>query len=125
MLRHESKCANLHGHNYVAEFYAEADALDSVGRVIDFSVLKEKLGGWIDKNWDHTFIVFREDADVISLLGQGRWNKPPYALPCNPTAENMARFLLDEICPTELRGTGVKVTKIRLYETENCWVDVE
>jgi hypothetical protein len=41
VFQHESKCRNLHGHNYVAVLHARADAgLDALGRVIDFSVLK-------------------------------------------------------------------------------------
>src|SRR5262249_14498003 len=38
--QHEGKCANLHGHRYTAEITAQAEALDKIGRVIDFSVLK-------------------------------------------------------------------------------------
>ena len=40
---HESKCAHLHGHNYKFEFHCTAGSLDNVGRVIDFSDIKEKL----------------------------------------------------------------------------------
>jgi len=43
--QHESKCAHIHGHNYVVEFHATAEHLDSVGRVIDFSVFRDRLGG--------------------------------------------------------------------------------
>ena len=39
VMGHEGKCRNLHGHNYVVFVTAQADELDSVGRVIDFSVL--------------------------------------------------------------------------------------
>ena len=49
VLGHENKCANAHGHNYVAYISARSNDLDKVGRVIDFSVLKEKIGGWIDE----------------------------------------------------------------------------
>ena len=41
---HESKCANLHGHSYKVERGLRSGA-GRVGRVIDFSVLKEKIGG--------------------------------------------------------------------------------
>ena len=49
---HESKCRNAHGHQYIVFIYATAENLDKLGRVIDFSVLKEKFHGWIDDNWD-------------------------------------------------------------------------
>jgi 6-pyruvoyltetrahydropterin/6-carboxytetrahydropterin synthase len=124
VLKHESKCANLHGHNYIAWFYAEADRLDSVGRVIDFSVLKDKIGTWIDEKWDHTTLLFREDRELIKVSHAFEANKPVYLCPFNPTAENMAEYLLKVVCPTVLSGTGVQVTKVELYETENCKVEV-
>ena len=60
--RHESKCAAFHGHRYAAELTCLAP-LDDRGRVIDFGVVKERVGGWIDENWDHTAILQRDDPD--------------------------------------------------------------
>ena len=40
---HEGKCKNLHGHNYRFHFSIEANTLDNVGRVIDFSIIKQVL----------------------------------------------------------------------------------
>jgi 6-pyruvoyltetrahydropterin/6-carboxytetrahydropterin synthase len=123
-MNHESKCRNLHGHNYVAFFYAEADCLDSIGRIIDFSVLKEKLGGWIDRNWDHTMIVYQDDQEIRNALSMVTFNKPPFISDFNPTAENMALYLLNVVSPVELMGTGVRITKVVLFETENCSAEV-
>lgn len=127
VLNHESKCANLHGHNYVAWFYAEADSglLDNLGRVIDFSILKAKIGEWIDTNWDHTTLLYSLDFKLLAVKSEMQVNKPVFVCPFNPTAENMAEFLLNIICPSLLNGTGVVVTKVELYETENCKVEVE
>lgn len=124
VLNHESKCANLHGHNYVAWFNAEADSLDNIGRVIDFSVLKEKIGGWIDQHWDHTTIIFQEDTELIGIKNKLEANKSIWISPFNPTAENMAEYLLKVVCPDVLKNTGVRVTEITLYETENCYAKV-
>ena len=128
VLNHESKCANAHGHNYVAWFYAEADAgnlaLDSIGRVIEFSVLKEKIGGWIDQYWDHTFLINFEDNELFDIKEVLSKNKPAFICGFNPTAEEMAKYLLEEVCPMVLHGTGVSVKKVELYETENCKVEV-
>jgi len=108
----------------VAFFHAEADSLDNIGRVIDFSVLKEKMGGWIDKYWDHNFIIFKEDHDTIYALDHCVQPKETFKLPINPTAENMADYLLHEIAPKEMIGTGVRITKVVLWETENCYAEV-
>lgn len=124
VLNHESKCANAHGHNYVAWFYAEASTLDGVGRVIDFSVLKEKIGEWIDKFWDHTFIIYEKDFELIQISEHLQKNKNVFISKFNPTAENMAHYLLNVVCPMVLNGTMVTVTKVELYETENCKAEV-
>jgi 6-pyruvoyltetrahydropterin/6-carboxytetrahydropterin synthase len=120
VMNHESKCATLHGHRYVVEITAEAQALDKIGRVIDFSVLKQKIGSWLDKNWDHTCIVYSKDTRTLKALKSMPRAKNPWVAPWNPTAENMAEHLLHVVCPAELKRTGVEVTKIKVWETPNC-----
>lgn len=123
VMNHESKCANMHGHNYVAYFEATTNNLDELGRVIDFSVLKEKIGSWIDANWDHAFIYYKDDSVVHDVLMQVQsclGAHKDYELPLNPTAENLAMYLYHEICPMLLEGTGVRIKKVTLEETENC-----
>lgn len=128
LMNHEGKCANLHGHNYVAFFTAECEALDGVGRVIDFSVLKERLGGWIEENWDHGFIAHQADQachDMWLAFNKHNGDETKYfGLPRNPTAENMADFLLRHVAPQVMKGTGVTVTRVVLWETENCLAEV-
>lgn len=135
--KHESKCANMHGHNYVAFFHAEHE-LDEIGRVIDFSVLKAKIGGWIDQEWDHGFVYFKDDKELFKVFANVKdmedenkpgltgvlWHHKHFMLPTNPTAENMAEYLLMTVCPLVLRHTGVIVTKVVLWETENCFAEV-
>lgn len=125
---HESKCRNMHGHNYVLHFSARAKKpeeaeLDSLGRVIDFSVMKQLLGDWIDENWDHGFIHYVEDSEVRYALARIPTQKV-YALPANPTAENMAAYLLHRVCPKLFKDTNIEIIKIVLHETENCSVEV-
>jgi 6-pyruvoyltetrahydropterin/6-carboxytetrahydropterin synthase len=124
--QHESKCRNLHGHNYVVFFHAVADGggLDRLGRVIDFGVLKERLGAWIEQNWDHGFELCRADREASAAVS-GVAGQTVSLLPTNPTAENMALHLLDEVCPRALADTAVRVHKVVLWETENCFVEVE
>jgi len=125
LVNHESKCSNLHGHQYLAFITAVAPSLDGIGRIIDFSVIKDKVGGWIDKHWDHTTILFEEDTQTIEALSTLTWNKPLFIFPYNPTAENMAKYLLEVVCPKVLEGTGVTVSKVQLWETENCYAEAE
>jgi len=123
---HEGKCKQLHGHQYDVRITAVSnqDQLDSLGRVIDFSVIKEKVGKWIDDNFDHGFILWSEDGDAIKAIANVPDSKY-FLLPSNPTAENIAWYLLHEVCPSLLADyAGIKITKITLWETENCYAEV-
>lgn len=123
IVNHESKCANFHGHRYEAHFYAESDGLDSLGRVVDFSILKLKIGAWIDKFLDHTMMIYEKDP-LLKTIKSCQTQKDFFITPFNPTAENIASFLFNEICPNLLKGKGIAIKKIRLYETPNCYVEV-
>jgi len=124
VMDHESKCATLHGHNGIIWVHAVAkDGLDQLGRVIDFSVLKQKIGSWVDENWDHTMILNKSDKQTIELVNQAPSFKDIYILPTNPTAENLASYLLYEICPMLLKDELVMIYKIVFHETENCYCE--
>lgn len=123
VLEHESKCRNLHGHRYAVEAGFAADKLDRLGRIVDFGVVREKLGRWIDDNWDHTTILFDRDKELGNSISEITGQKIFY-LPSNPTAENMAAYLLEKICPELFSGLGISCVNIRLYETPNCSVTV-
>ena len=117
---HESKCAHLHGHNYRIHFKVsmiEGDT-DSIGRVKDFSVIKEKLCMWLESNWDHKFLIWARDPWADPLFQLDR--KGIVEVPFNPTAENMAHYLLVEIGPKQLTGTGVSLASVKVEETRKC-----
>ncbi|HEY9793260.1 MAG TPA: 6-carboxytetrahydropterin synthase [Candidatus Obscuribacterales bacterium] len=122
---HETKCKHIHGHNFQVFFHARsAQGLDALGRVIDFGVLKERLGTWIDENWDHGVILWSKDHEAIEALSKLPEQKM-YLLSENPTAENLAAVLLTDIAPKLLADSGVVVEKVVLWETENCFAEVE
>ncbi|MBU6453321.1 MAG: 6-pyruvoyl tetrahydropterin synthase family protein [Cyanobacteria bacterium REEB67] len=131
--KHESKCAHLHGHNYVVFLHAQMAAslresrgglgLDELGRVIDFAVLKDRFAPWIENNWDHGFILWEQDAEAIAALSHMSDQKL-FLLDANPTAENMALHLLNVVAPVVLAGSAVELTRVVLWETENCIVEV-
>jgi len=118
---HEGKCAQLHGHGYVAHFTCEAAALDSIGRVIDFSVIKSRLCQWLEDNWDHALLLWERDPLLGTLQSL---DSRVVALPFNPTAENMAAYLVEVVGPVQLAGTGVELVSVRLNETGKCHASV-
>lgn len=122
LYRHGGKCEFFHGHNYVADFYVTGDDVDSVGRVIDFADLKQLFKGWLDENWDHGFLLAHDDENGIHAIKQVVPSKYRI-LPYNPTAENMARYLLDEVGPELLGGTNVQLTKVVIWETDDSFAE--
>lgn len=127
---HENKCRHLHGHNYRIHFVCEAAALDTVGRVIDFGVIKEKLCMWVENHWDHKFLAWENDPVMnaaCDALGDAHRNDSNLMfaesivfVPFNPTAENMAQHLVEVIGPQQLAGTGVTLVSVRIEETAKC-----
>lgn len=127
---HENKCRFLHGHNYRIHFTCEAEpdlgGLDSVGRVIDFSVIKTLLCDWLELNWDHKTLLWSEDPLLEALQkitrgGPARAAKGSFvSVIFNPTAENMADHLLRVIAPSMLVNTGVRVVSVCIEETRKC-----
>ncbi len=114
---HEGACALLHGHNYRVHFVVQAPEVDKVGRVLDFSVIKTRLCGWLEDNWDHRMLLFEEDPWIERLESI---NIPGIVvLPFNPTAENMAAYLLNVI-GCYIVDTGAKLVKVRVEETRKC-----
>lgn len=141
--RHESKCQNVHGHEYKFEVYArtiigpaKATQLDSLGRIIDFGVIKEVIGTWLDDNWDHGMILMESDP-IARLWRKGSTHRDDdggalddhkvYFLPDNPTAENLAIYLLAKSNELLRANTPkddpvtVEVFKVVCHETYNCF----
>ena len=134
---HENKCGHLHGHEYFCRFYARRpENLDHLGRVIDFSVIKEVVGGWIDRYLDHGMILWEKDPlalwfrnkeiDEIDtpttedvLIKSPLYGQKYFLLPNNPTAENLAAYL-KEIANGLLKDYGIEIYKVKCRETSNC-----
>lgn len=114
---HEGKCAHLHGHNYRVHFTVEGH-LDAVGRVLDFSAIKDKLCMWLEANWDHKMLIGEEDPMRRVLAGADP--EGVVVVSFNPTAENMANYLLTQIAPMQLEGTGVTLIHVSIEETRKC-----
>lgn len=120
--------------------FALEGSLDDVGRVIDFSVVKTTLCQWLEDNWDHKFLHWENDSVINSLIVVAstefaRENNlvtdedyDPFidslvALPFNPTAENLAAYMVDVIGPQLLDEYGVELVECTIEETSKCHVN--
>lgn len=117
VFQHESKCAHLHGHNYRVHFTCEAEKLDSIGRVIDFSDIKSRLCMWLEDEWDHKTLIWENDPWAKVLPGI---DPTIVIVPFNPTAENIAQYLVEVVGPQQLQGTGIKLVHCDVEETRKC-----
>jgi 6-pyruvoyltetrahydropterin/6-carboxytetrahydropterin synthase len=126
---HRSQCRNLHGHRYVIEITLEGEVIDSPGEsdngmVMDFSDIKSIAKKYVVDPWDHAFLVYEHDTPVVNFLSEIDGHKT-VIVDKVPTAENLAQLAFNLMDPQFIDhyGTSLKLTRVRLYETPNCWVD--
>ena len=76
---YRGKCENVHGHNYRCQVTLEGAELDAIGLLVDFVELKKVVHGVLDR-LDHQWLNEFPPFDVL-----------------NPSAENMAKYIYDEV----------------------------
>ena len=126
---HRSQCRHLHGHRYAIEITLAGTVLNAAGEpengmVMDFSRVKQIANEHIVGAWDHAFLAFRGDSPVVTFLASMPEHKT-VLLDAVPTAENLARIafaILDPVYQASY-GNQLRLERVRLYETPNCWAD--
>ncbi len=121
---HTGKCRTIHGHRYGVEITVEAIVPDD-GMIIDFGIIKQRVGAWIDKHLDHTTLYWADDGymrrGAAASEAEGDL-KPWFAMYAPPTAENIASMIATV---ADLMMPEVTVTNVGVYETPNCRADAE
>lgn len=95
-------CANLHGHNYLVEAFVTGEA-DRTGMVKPFEEIERDLKELVHKKYDHATINAVPPFDALA-----------------PTTENLALVILEQ-----LRERDPRYTKVRVWETDNNYVEAE
>ncbi len=96
---YKGKCENLHGHNYKIEIFARGRELDNIGLLVDFGELKAAAD------------------EVVNYLDHRNINElPPFDVELNPSAENLARYILERVA-SRVGDERVQIYKVRCYET--------
>ena len=91
-LPYESKCNNIHGHNWIITIHCKSPVLTDYGMIVDFTKIKQT----IHDKLDHKFI-----NEVL--------------LDVNPTAENIAKWVCDKV--NSICEVG-KCSKVEVQESE-------
>ena len=93
------KCESLHGHNFTVEGAVESEALDELGMVIDFRILKTKTQA------------------VLQALDHRYLNELPLFKGKNPSSENLASYIFEELA-RQIDQQGYWVSWVAVWESE-------
>jgi 6-pyruvoyltetrahydropterin/6-carboxytetrahydropterin synthase len=99
---YRGKCENVHGHNYRCQVTLAGRELDSIGLLVDFVELKKVVHGVLDR-MDHQWL-----------------NEFPPFDKLNPSAENMAKYIYDQVSDGLKAQQSARVTTVRLWETDTA-----
>ena len=94
-LPYESKCTRLHGHNWIIDVTCQREKLDENGMVVDFTHIKDVV-----MQLDHAFI-----NDIVKT---------------NPTAENIAKWIHDQIPFCTRVSVQESEGNVAIYEDFSC-----
>ena len=126
---HKSQCRHLHGHRYVLEITLSGDIIRQDGNaangmVMDFSEVKALARQHLVDRWDHAFLAYAGDTPIVEFLRSLPEHKT-VILDCVPTAENLAEkaFAILDAVFRDSFGNHLRLERVRLYETPNCWAD--
>ena len=94
------KCARLHGHNWVVEAVVKGEELDELGMLTDFKTVKKALNETLER-FDHRYLNELE----------------PFASGVNPTAENLARIIFEELASHACFVRGAALAAVTVFES--------
>jgi 6-pyruvoyltetrahydropterin/6-carboxytetrahydropterin synthase len=98
---YKGKCENLHGHNYKVRVTLSGQKLDSTGLLYDFVNLKQAMQSVI-RSLDHVYL-----------------NEFPPFDKLNPSAENIAKYIYDEMSRQLPKApNGAAVSSITVWESD-------
>lgn len=93
-LSYESKCSRVHGHNWIVTVYCRSRELNEDGMVVDFSEVKR-------------LVKCRLDHQNLNDV-----------LPFNPTAENIARWITEQIPTCYKARVQESEGNVAIYEAD-------
>lgn len=107
-LSYESKCENLHGHNWKIVVYCRAKELNCDGMVTDFTHIKRIVKDTFDHQYINAILNPNMAADHPEAEGF-----------INPSAENIARWICDHVPNCYKVSVQESEGNVAIYEMDN------
>ncbi len=100
LLEYEGNCERLHGHNWRVEVTVESAVLDARGIALDFRTIKSEI------------------QDLLSRFDHRYLNEEPPFDRMNPSSENLARYLFEEM--EKSVSAPARVSRVTVWESEDA-----
>lgn len=97
-LNYKSKCQNIHGHNWIVTVHCKSGTLNENGMIEDFTHIKKE----IHDKLDHKYL-----------------NEVPELEGINPTAENIAKWICEQIPTCYKVEVQESEGNVAIYEEED------
>lgn len=97
---YKGKCENLHGHNFKVKVCVKGDSLNGIGLLIDFHEIKAHL------------------KEVLAILDHKNLNELELFSETNPSSENIARFIFEQMENLLSTESSVLVDSASVFESE-------
>ncbi len=107
---HPGKCRNMHGHNYRVRVFLQADQLDALGMVVDFSYLKDLM------------------HETVGIYDHRVLNEIPPFDRINSTAELFCEHIYRELAQrlaTSNDGERVRLRRVDVWENDSSCATFE
>lgn len=102
------KCSRLHGHSWTVEAVVVGKKLDELGMLVDFKLVRKELKDILDR-MDHQYLNEMQ----------------PFLDGCNPTAENMAKYIYEQLAQNDIFREGIGLQSICVWESPHSCVSYE
>lgn len=97
---YDGNCARLHGHNWKVEITVSGQQLNDVGMLVDFKEIKRQGKAVLDQ-LDHYYL-----NDI-----------PPFDAELNPTAENIAFYLFQQLS-ARMNDGRIAIATVTVWEND-------
>ena len=98
---YKGKCEALHGHNWKVEVVIAAKNVNRQGLVVDFHEIKNMVKAALEE-LDHNYL-----------------NQLDYFKKHNPTSENLAKYIFDEI-KAQIPSKKIRLQEVTVWESDQC-----